>query len=137
MSIKTEIVGMALGALAVGWISGLVAAPLLLKIPPPQDPRIDVCQREHDLVKVALDTARSLSRHHADSEPFQYKAGGQMETMFRVCFADPDRDTPESPGLLAAKLGDLTEAEIAQVEAELDEGWRASTIGQPWRGARP
>jgi len=96
---------------------------------------VAACAREHDLVKVTLDTALSLSRHHADSEPFQYKAAGQMETMFRVCFADPDRDSPESPGILAVKLGDLTEDELAQVEADLDQGWRASTIGQPWRGA--
>ena len=122
----------------VGWAIGMLTACFIIKgtsVTISVEPRIAACNRELALVKVTLDTARSLSRHHADSEPYQYKAGGQMETMFRVCFADPDRDTPESPGMLAAKLGDLTEAEIAQVEAELDEGWRASTIGQPWRGA--
>lgn len=92
------------------------------------------CDREHDLVKVTLETARALSRHGHDSEPYQYKAAGQMETMFRVCFADPDRDSPESPGLLAARLGDLTDDDLAYVEKVIDDGWRASQVGQPWRG---
>ena len=118
-----------LGALALVMLHALLRSNVTVGGSP-----IAACTREHDMVKVTLKTARSLSRRHADSEPFQYKAAGQMETMFRVCFADPDRDSPESPGLLAATLGDLTEDEIAHVEKVLDDGWAKSTIGQPWRG---